>query len=102
MAARVTEMRARNCTTVFLLLAAFAVACSSTDDKTGSTDAAVESGSQDTGIDCSLVGCGAPPLCSTGCTETCGCCACGEGEQIPGPDGGVLVCTGGCYAEVVD
>lgn len=51
------------------------------------------------GIDCSNVGCGAPPLCSEGCQATCGCCACGEGEQIT-VDGGILVCTGGCYAEV--
>lgn len=94
-------MSARKCTIAFLLFAAFAVACSDSDDETGSKDAGVESGSQDTGIDCSLVGCGAPPLCSTGCTETCGCCACGEGEQIAG-EAGTLVCTGGCYAEMVD
>jgi hypothetical protein len=84
-----------------LLSVVVVAACSSSDDETGGADAAVESGSTDTGIDCSLVGCGAPPLCSTGCTETCGCCSCGEGEQITS-DGGTLVCTGGCYAPLPD
>ncbi|MBK7582861.1 MAG: hypothetical protein IPI67_22035 [Myxococcales bacterium] len=51
------------------------------------------------GIDCSNVGCGAPPMCDVGCTAACGCCNCGEGEQLPA-DGGTLVCTGGCYTLV--
>jgi hypothetical protein len=43
-------------------------------------------------VDCATVGCSAPPLCSAGCTATCGCCACAEGEHS-----GDLVCHGGCY-----
>jgi hypothetical protein len=46
------------------------------------------------GIDCALVGCAAPPLCSTGCTEVCGCCPCVEGTMENG-----LVCTGGCWED---
>jgi len=45
-------------------------------------------------INCSLVGCAAPPLCSTGCKEPCGCCPCSEGSVS-----GNLTCKGGCYAE---
>jgi len=48
------------------------------------------------GIDCSNVGCAAPPLCATGCTAACGCCSCGDGETSP-VDGGFMVCVGGCY-----
>lgn len=48
------------------------------------------------GLDCSTVGCAAPPRCDEGCTAKCGCCTCSEGERQP-TDGGVLVCTGGCY-----
>jgi hypothetical protein len=49
------------------------------------------------GIDCSTVGCGAPPMCDVGCTSACGCCDCGEGEIIDSPSG-PMICTGGCYA----
>ena len=48
------------------------------------------------GIDCSLVGCAAPPLCSEGCQAECGCCPCGEG-QINTVDGVDYVCTNGCW-----
>lgn len=43
-------------------------------------------------VDCSKVGCAAPPLCSTGCTAACGCCSCAEGTVTDG-----LRCQGGCY-----
>ena len=43
-------------------------------------------------LDCGQVGCAAPPLCSTGCTDRCGCCACVDGTV----EGG-LKCMGGCY-----
>jgi hypothetical protein len=43
-------------------------------------------------VDCSKVGCAPPPLCSTGCTETCGCCSCADGTVQGG-----LKCMGGCY-----
>ena len=44
-------------------------------------------------ISCANVGCSAPPLCSTGCQATCGCCTC-----TPGQRSGDLVCTSaGCY-----
>jgi hypothetical protein len=49
------------------------------------------------GIDCSRVGCSPPPTCDVGCTAPCGCCPCAEGETI-GEDGGMLVCSGGCWA----
>jgi hypothetical protein len=43
---------------------------------------------------CATAGCAAPPLCSVGCTATCGCCSCSPGEHT-----GDLVCTDqGCYA----
>jgi hypothetical protein len=42
---------------------------------------------------CSTRGCGAPPMCSTGCQEVCGCCPCAAGER-----NGNLICTSrGCY-----
>ena len=45
---------------------------------------------------CAHTGCGAPPLCSVGCTATCGCCNCSPGER-----NGELVCTDqGCFAPV--
>ena len=43
-------------------------------------------------IDCSNVGCAAPPLCSTGCKSACGCCTCIDGQVSGG-----LRCMGGCY-----
>jgi hypothetical protein len=74
-------------------------ACGSSDDGGGSStkdagqDVAADVAPDVGSIDCSLVGCGAPPMCSTGCTEVCGCCSCGDGETQGG-----LVCTGGCWA----
>ena len=45
---------------------------------------------------CANVGCAAPPLCSVGCTATCGCCNCAPGER-----NGDLVCTDqGCFASL--
>jgi hypothetical protein len=42
---------------------------------------------------CAAAGCAAPPLCSTGCQATCGCCPCAPGQR-----NGDLVCTDrGCY-----
>lgn len=44
-------------------------------------------------VSCAAVGCGAPPLCSEGCHETCGCCPCASGET-----NGNLICTDqGCF-----
>jgi hypothetical protein len=46
------------------------------------------------GPNCANAGCAAPPLCSVGCTATCGCCNCSPGQRS-----GDLVCTDqGCYA----
>jgi hypothetical protein len=48
----------------------------------------------DGGASCANIGCGAPPLCSLGCQERCGCCPCTPGER-----NGNLVCTSaGCFA----
>jgi hypothetical protein len=49
------------------------------------------------GPNCSTVGCAQPPMCSTGCTEVCGCCPCVEGMTM-----GNLVCVGGCWDLLVD
>jgi hypothetical protein len=65
---------------------------------TGGTAAAGGTGgthSTTSTIDCSAVGCAAPPLCSTGCTDPCGCCPCSAGQTQ-----GSLVCVGGCFAAV--
>lgn len=51
------------------------------------------------GIDCSNVGCSPPPMCDPGCTATCGCCSCADGEKIP-VTGGFNLCQGGCYVFV--
>lgn len=62
----------------------------------GSSSITGSGGSSGTGgstIDCSMVGCAMPPMCATGCTETCGCCPCAEGTWQ-----GNLVCQGGCWA----
>jgi hypothetical protein len=66
----------------------------------GSSGPLATGGSSQTGgsaggstINCALVGCAAPPMCATGCTETCGCCSCAEGIRQ-----GDLVCQGGCWA----
>jgi hypothetical protein len=40
-----------------------------------------------------MVGCAMPPMCATGCRETCGCCPCAEGTWQ-----GNLVCRNGCWA----
>ncbi len=90
---------ARRLLAVALLLCA---ACGSSDDDGGSgakdagkdvaADVAADVAPEGS-IDCSRVGCGAPPMCSTGCTEVCGCCSCGDGETQGG-----LVCSGGCWA----
>ncbi len=53
----------------------------------------VATGGTSGGIDCSRVGCAAPPLCSVGCTEPCGCCPCSEGTVQDN-----LVCANGCWA----
>jgi hypothetical protein len=50
------------------------------------------------GIDCSNVGCGMPPLCSSGCQEPCGCCPCAPGELL----GTEYICQGGCFAPRTD
>ncbi len=96
--------------------AAIVVACSgsSTSNGTGSGGSggagASDAGNPDAtaggsggsgGIDCGNVGCAAPPLCATGCTAACGCCACTDGDTL-GIDGGTYVCTGGCYAPAID
>lgn len=65
-----------------------------TDNSGSGSSATTSTGS---GVDCSVVGCGAPPLCSTGCQEACGCCPCGEGEVVNDPQNGPMVCKGGCY-----
>lgn len=67
------------------------------DVETNGSGSTGSTGSSSGGVDCSNVGCGAPPLCSTGCQETCGCCSCGEGEVVNDPQHGPLVCNGGCY-----
>jgi hypothetical protein len=61
-------------------------------DNSGSTGTGSTSG-----VDCSNVGCAPPPLCSTGCQETCGCCPCLDGQMMSDPQNGDLVCNGGCY-----
>lgn len=66
---------------------------------TGGSGGAAGSGSGGNGgsIDCSNVGCAPPPFCSEGCTATCGCCGCAEGEsQLIG--GEPYLCRGGCLA----
>lgn len=82
-------------------------ACGGSTDSDGSGGVSGGGGSAGTGgatggsggIDCSNVGCGAPPMCSEGCTAACGCCPCGEGEQ-QAAQGGYLLCTGGCWTFV--
>jgi hypothetical protein len=48
----------------------------------------------DAGIDCSMVGCGAPPICGEACDSPCGCCPCADGEEM----GTGYVCEAGCWA----
>ncbi len=91
------------------IAALLAIACGCADEDHGQTnDAGVDAAEGGTGgagpeagddrgqggsVNCATVGCAAPPLCSTGCTEVCGCCLCGEGTTQ-----GNLVCAGGCWA----
>jgi hypothetical protein len=63
--------------------------------RTGGTGSDATGGSA--GLDCSVVGCAAPPLCSTGCLDPCGCCPCEEGSTRV-LDGTDQVCSGGCWA----
>lgn len=51
----------------------------------------------DSGVDCALVGCGAPSICGQ-CDAPCGCCACGEGSTTT-IGGTEYTCSGGCYVE---
>jgi hypothetical protein len=60
----------------------------------GSTAPATYTGGS-SGVNCAMVGCAAPPLCSTGCTDVCGCCPCSEGSQR-----GSQICKNGCWAEL--
>ena len=72
----------------FLTLALIGVACSGS--LTPQPDAAPDVPPNV----CAHAGCAAPPLCSVGCTATCGCCSCSPGER-----NGDLVCTSqGCFA----
>ena len=95
---------------VFILACAL-MGCSTGDDSSdggggdaSSTDAGSDAGS-DGGIDCSNVGCGAPPFCGSACDSPCGCCSCGAGEAWCEDDGGsgIVSCdaTQGCY-EIAD
>lgn len=58
----------------------------------GSSDAQDE-------MDCSLVGCGPPPICGQACSEVCGCCHCAAGEMVI-MNGQTYQCAddGACYA----
>lgn len=67
--------------------------------KGGSSGAGATSSGGSGGLDCSTVGCGAPPLCGDGCQAPCGCCACGLG-QVQNIGGVDYVCQGDCWAPV--
>jgi hypothetical protein len=72
----------------FLILALIGAACGGS--LAPSPDAAVDVPPNV----CANAGCAAPPLCSVGCTATCGCCSCSPGQRS-----GELVCTDqGCFA----
>jgi hypothetical protein len=73
------------------------VACGETTSSTSAVDSGSDANADSSNVDCSLVGCAQPPLCSTGCTEVCGCCSCGEG-QIEVRSGASYRCVNGCYA----
>ncbi len=49
----------------------------------------------DAGIDCSVIGCGAPVACGEICNAPCGCCPCGEEAFCDASD--LVECVGGCY-----
>lgn len=51
----------------------------------------------DSGLDCSVIGCGPPTVCGDACDAPCGCCPCGDGEEVT-IGGEPYVCAGGCYA----
>ncbi len=62
-------------------------------DEQPTADGATASDGNTSVANCANVGCGAPPLCSLGCKERCGCCPCGSGSTM----GNDLVCVGGCF-----
>lgn len=75
------------------------------DDDAGEPDGAARAdgggdaaSDDDAGIDCSVIGCGAPVVCGEACDAPCGCCPCGDGEEIM-RGGTSYVCTGGCYQQ---
>jgi hypothetical protein len=75
----------------FLTLALIGVACGG-----GTLAPAADAAADVPPNACANVGCAAPPLCSVGCTATCGCCNCSPGER-----NGEAVCTDqGCFATV--
>ncbi len=49
----------------------------------------------DGGLDCSTIGCGAPPICGMACDAPCGCCACGDEGRCDGSR--AINCNGSCY-----
>jgi hypothetical protein len=63
----------------------------------GTSSQAGTGGNAGGSVDCSNVGCAPPPLCADGCSETCGCCSCADGEIIE-RTGTSYRCEGGCYA----
>lgn len=66
-------------------------------DALGSDARAPDAPTADSGLDCSTIGCGPPPICGDACDAPCGCCPCGDGEEMSA--GGVqYVCAGGCWA----
>jgi hypothetical protein len=74
----------------FLTLAVIGASCG------GSLTPQPDAGSDAPPNVCANAGCAAPPLCSLGCTATCGCCNCSPGER-----NGDLLCTEqGCFAPV--
>jgi len=65
---------------------------------TGGRDGGADRGNVPPG--CDNVGCGAPPLCSVGCQERCGCCPCTE-SLVEGAPGAQLRCSGGCWVPFI-
>jgi len=59
-------------------------------------DAGSDGGGADAGIDCSMIGCGAPVFCGATCDAPCGCCPCGASDtRCDGDD--LITCPAGCY-----
>lgn len=60
----------------FFFLALVFLACGSqtVPGDGGAPDATADGAKPDGGIDCSRVGCAAPPPCGQPCTAICGCC----------------------------